>query len=157
MTIWSQIMGVFAAVLPGESAGYDGYLEADYVYVAPLSPGRIIALDAAEGDHVTAGQVLVRLDDQAQRAGLAGAEAAVAQAEANLDNLSTGSRAAEIAVIQASVRKAEADRDPDTARQDHHQEAQQGERQNGKAHGQTPPPCATRSISSSVVCGGSGS
>lgn len=111
MTLWSQVLSVFAAVLPGESTGYNGYLEADYVYVAPLSPGRITGLEAAEGDTVTAGQVLVRLDDQAQRAALAGAEAAVAQAEANLDNLSTGSREAEIAVIRASLKKAEADRD----------------------------------------------
>lgn len=111
MTIWSQILSVFASVLPAPQSGYNGYLEADYVYVAPLSPGRITGIVAAEGDTVRVGEVLVRLDDQAQRAAVAGADAAVAQAEANLDNLSTGSREAEIAVIRASLKKAEADRD----------------------------------------------
>jgi HlyD family secretion protein len=55
--------------------------------------------------------VLARLDDQAQRAALQGAEASVAQARANLDNLATGSREAEVAVIRASLKKAQADRD----------------------------------------------
>jgi HlyD family secretion protein len=60
---------------------------------------------------VAVGQVLARLDDQAQQAALKGAEAAVAQALANLDNLATGGRDAEIAVIRASLKKAQADRD----------------------------------------------
>lgn len=95
----------------GEPQGYSGYLEADFVYLAPLSAGRITELDAEEGQMVQAGQVLARLDDQAQQASLRGALAAVAQARANLDNLSTGSREAEIAVIRASLKQAQADRD----------------------------------------------
>lgn len=112
MSVWAKVLG-FVVSLFGAAApsGYNGYLEADYVYVAPLSAGRIVALDVAEGSAVTAGQVLARLDDQAQRAALQGAEAAVAQARANLDNLSTGSREAEVAVIRASLKKAQADRD----------------------------------------------
>jgi HlyD family secretion protein len=112
MTVWAEVVG-FVASLFGAAApsGYNGYLEADYVYLAPLSAGRIVELDVAEGSAVTAGQVLARLDDQAQRAALQGAEAAVAQAKANLDNLATGSREAEVAVIRASLKKAQADRD----------------------------------------------
>ncbi len=111
MSIGSQVLGFFAALWPAAPSGYNGYLEADYLYVAPLSAGRITEIDVADGAAVTAGQVLARLDDQAQRAALQGAEAAVAQAVANLDNLATGGRAAEIAVIRASLKKAEADRD----------------------------------------------
>ncbi|MGV8985411.1 MAG: HlyD family secretion protein [Cypionkella sp.] len=112
MTMWGQVLAFFGALLPGAGPqGYNGYLEADYVYLAPLSAGRITEIDAAEGDLVKAGEVLARLDDQAQHAAVKGAEAAVAQAEANLDNLSTGSRDAEIAVIAASLKKAQADRD----------------------------------------------
>lgn len=112
MTIWAQVVG-FLAGLMGAAApsGYNGYLEADYIYVAPLSAGRIVEIDADEGSAVTAGQVLAQLDDQAQEAAFKGAQAAVAQALANLDNLSTGSREAEIAVIRASLKKAQADRD----------------------------------------------
>ncbi|MBI1170733.1 HlyD family efflux transporter periplasmic adaptor subunit [bacterium] len=112
MTVWGQVLAFFAALLPGTApTGFNGYLEADYVYLAPLSAGRITEIDAAEGDPVREGQVLARLDDQAQVAALSGAEAAVAQAKANLENLSTGSREAEIAVIRASLHKAQADRD----------------------------------------------
>lgn len=112
MTVWAEVVGLVAGLF-GVAAplGYNGYLEADYVYLAPLSAGRIVELDATEGAAVTAGQVLARLDDQAQRAALQGAEAAVAQAKANLDNLATGSREAEVAVIRASLKKAQADRD----------------------------------------------
>ena len=114
MTVWDWIMAVVVAVVPGlgpdEPPVYNGYLEADYTYVAPLSAGRIVAIAAGEGEQVLAGQVLVTLEDSAQRAGLQAALAGVAQAEANLDNLLTGGRADEIAVIAASLHRAEADR-----------------------------------------------
>lgn len=112
MTVWGEVLAFLAAVLPGSApSGFNGYLEADYVYLAPLSAGRITEIDAVEGDQVRAGQVLARLDDQVQVAAVAGADAAIAQAKANLENLSTGSREAEIAVIRASLHKAQADRD----------------------------------------------
>ena len=114
MTVWDWIMSVVVAVVPGLGPGappvYNGYLEADYIYVAPLSAGRIVAIAAGEGEQVRAGQVLVTLEDSAQKAGLQAAEAGVAQAGANLDNLMTGGRADEIAVIAASLHRAEADR-----------------------------------------------
>lgn len=114
MSVWDWIMGVVVAVVPGlgppDTPAYNGYLEADYTYVAPLTPGRIVTIAAGEGDMVQAGQVLVTLDDQAQKAALQVAEAAVAQAQANLDNLKTGGRADEIAVIAASLHRGEADR-----------------------------------------------
>ncbi len=97
-------------LMQAPQTAWNGYLEADYLYLAPLSAGRIIEIAVQAGDPVTAGAVLVRLETEAQTAALASAKAAVAQAQANLDNLSTGSRAAEIAVIAASVKRAEADR-----------------------------------------------
>lgn len=112
MTLWADLIGVVTALWSSAAApGFNGYLEADYIYLAPLSAGRLTELDAEEGADVVAGQVLARLDDQTQLAALRGAEAAVAEARANLDNLSTGSREAEIAVIRASLMKARADRD----------------------------------------------
>ena len=114
MTVWDWIMAVVVAVVPGlgpdEPPVYNGYLEADYTYVAPLSAGRIVAIAAGEGEQVLAGQVLVTLEDSAQKAAMQAALAGVAQAEANLDNLLTGGRADEIAVIAASLHRAEADR-----------------------------------------------
>ncbi|MGB5557008.1 MAG: HlyD family efflux transporter periplasmic adaptor subunit [Paracoccaceae bacterium] len=107
------LVALIAFVIPGFGAApdqaYNGYVEADYLYVAPSSPGRITAIHAREGDWVTAAQELVVLDDTSQRAALNAAKANVAVAEANLDNLMTGSREAEIEVIRASLANAEAD------------------------------------------------
>lgn len=104
-------MGLLALVLPGLAppVPYHGYIEADYLYIAPEGAGRITDLQVVEGEGVAKGQVLFVLDDNAQRASLRAAEAREAVAEANWQNLKTGSRAAEVDVIQASLRQAEAD------------------------------------------------
>jgi HlyD family secretion protein len=114
------LAGVLAAmmsVLPGGAtdAGYVGYLEADYVHVAPVSGGRIVAVAVAEGETVREGQLLFALDDRQQQALLAAAEARAAAAQATLDNLVTGSRRQEIEVIEASLSKAQSDLDLATA------------------------------------------
>lgn len=107
------LAAIIAAVIPGwgmaPDPSYNGYVEADYLYVAPSSPGRITSIDASEGQAVSADQQLVFLDETAEIAALHAAEANVAVAQANLDNLMTGSRDAEIEVIRASVANAEAD------------------------------------------------
>ena len=102
-----------AVIIPGfgepPEQVYNGYIEADYLYVAPSNSGRITAIDALEGQAVSAGEPLVKLEDDSQRAALHAAEANVAVARANLDNLMTGSRDAEIEVIRASLANAEAE------------------------------------------------
>ncbi|OAM78218.1 HlyD family secretion protein [Devosia elaeis] len=101
------LMSVFSP--QAGSAGYTGYLEADYVYVAPVSAGRIETMSAIEGMQVAQGQALFALDAGQQRAMLDAAEARVAAAQATLANLETGSRSAELDVIRAAQGKAEAD------------------------------------------------
>lgn len=109
------LAGIFAAVmglLPGgaaDEAGYVGYLEADYVYVAPVGGGRIGDVAVREGEPVAAGDILFTQDAAQQQALLTAARARVEAAQANLDNLTTGSRALEIAVIRASLDKAQSD------------------------------------------------
>jgi RND family efflux transporter MFP subunit len=56
------------------------------VRVSSLVPGRIIELNVAEGDRVTAGQVLAKLDDHQYHDQLKQAQAAVQQAKASLEN-----------------------------------------------------------------------
>jgi HlyD family secretion protein len=111
--VWAWISGVAIALFPslGEPPApvYNGYVEAEYTYVAASGPGRIERIGVSEGDPVAEGDVLLSLEDTAQRASLRAALAGVAQAEANLDNLSTGSRSDEIEVIRASLHQAEAD------------------------------------------------
>ncbi len=105
---------LLTAIVPGygddPTPVYNGYVEADYVYVAPSVTGRIRTLSVAEGDAVTVGAFLFDMDASQQRASLRAANARVAQAEANLRNLETGSREAEIAVIRASLEEARAAR-----------------------------------------------
>ncbi|ODT83156.1 MAG: hypothetical protein ABS76_04325 [Pelagibacterium sp. SCN 64-44] len=110
------LAGIFAAMLAlfgggAEPAGYTGYVEADFLYMAPDSGGRIASLTVREGDGVQEGQVLFTLEDDQQQAQLAAAQARVEAAEATLTNLVTGSRNAELDVIRASLAKARADLD----------------------------------------------
>lgn len=105
--LMAALLSWFApAAVPGT---YSGYLEADYVYVAPLAPGRIETMAVAEGQSLEAGEVLFTLDAAQQRHLLDAAEARVAAARASLANLETGGRTPELDVIRASLSKAEAD------------------------------------------------
>src|SRR6266481_5844434 len=56
------------------------------VRVSSFVAGRIAELKVAEGDHVRSGQIVARLEDHTLRDQLKQAEAAVAQARANLEN-----------------------------------------------------------------------
>lgn len=56
------------------------------VRVSSLVPGRIASMSVAEGDHIEQGQELARIDDRPFQDPLHQAEAAVALAQANLEN-----------------------------------------------------------------------
>jgi HlyD family secretion protein len=111
--ILAWMTGLIALVVPGfgvsEPPQWNGYVEADYVYISAPGPGPIAAMQVQDGGTVTSGDVLFVLDSRQQQAALDAAEAQVDVAQANVDNLATGSRAAEIDVIRASLDKAQAD------------------------------------------------
>lgn len=112
-TLPQWVIAIISAVFPGFGAPavteYNGYAEGDYVYVAPSAVGRITAMLAQEGATVTEGETLFQSDDPHQIAALNAARAEVAVAQANLENLATGSREAEISVIAAALDQAKAD------------------------------------------------
>jgi RND family efflux transporter MFP subunit len=56
------------------------------VRVSALVPGRIAALDVAEGDRVKAGQVIAKIDNRSYLQQIQQAQAAEQQAKANLEN-----------------------------------------------------------------------
>lgn len=87
---------------------WQGYVEAEYTYVAPLTAGRIVALRVQRGDQVEAGQPLFALEDDAERAARDQAAAELAQAKSDLADLQKGDRPEEIAVIQAQLEEARA-------------------------------------------------
>ncbi|GKY88185.1 HlyD family secretion protein [Sinisalibacter aestuarii] len=109
-TVTAWFTALLAAILPGfgedTTPVYNGYVEAEYVYVAPSVTGRLRNLSVHEGDTIVAGAFLFDQDATKQRAALRAANAIIAQAEANLRNLETGSREAEIQVIRASLEEA---------------------------------------------------
>jgi HlyD family secretion protein len=71
--------------------------------------GRLIEMKLEEGDPVTAGTVLARLDDRPFQDSVAAARANVAARQADLDKLVAGPRPAEIAQGRATVAEREAD------------------------------------------------
>ncbi len=85
-----------------------GTLEGREVAVASELGGRIIALQAHEGDTVTEDAFLVRLDDSQANVQVAQATAAVNAASAQLASLQSGPREEEITVAQAAVALAQA-------------------------------------------------
>lgn len=88
-----------------------GSIEGDEVAIVSEFGGRIISLNAGEGDEIYTGQILVELDTSTLQAQVAQAKAAVAAARANLDNVKAGAHPAEILAAQAAVQQAIAQRD----------------------------------------------
>lgn len=91
-----------------QDSEYSGYIEAEYVMVASMVGGTLRELDVARGERVAAGDRLFALDDDAEIAARAEAEARLRQAEAQLANLLTGRRDPEIEAIRAQQAQAAA-------------------------------------------------
>jgi len=88
-----------------------GSIEGDEVAVVSEFGGRIVLLEAREGDQVERAQVLVELDTSSLQAQLAQAGAAVAVAQANVANVKAGVHPAEILAAEAMVLQAVAEQD----------------------------------------------
>ena len=83
-----------------------GFIRADYVYAAPVSSGRLIDLNVAEGDFVEKGDLLFVLDNVQQTAQLAQMRAQLSQADAVAANLGIGARPEEIDALRAQLKDA---------------------------------------------------
>jgi HlyD family secretion protein len=88
--------------------GWQGYVEAEFTYVAPLNAGRITELHVVRGDQVTAGQVLFALENDSEMAARDQAMAELTKAEADLADLRKGARPEDLAIIQAQLDTARA-------------------------------------------------
>ena len=84
-----------------------GELASDRYELTAESNEPITAISIAEGDPITAGQVLVQQDARRAAARLAQAEAALGQVQARLDELVRGPRSEQIAAARANVEGAE--------------------------------------------------
>ena len=86
------------------------------VQISAQTPGLVVAVAAAEGEHVKAGDLLVQIDDAEARAAFAQARAAVDQASARVEQLrKVGAIVATESLRQAETSLARAETDLDRA------------------------------------------
>ena len=114
MTALLCTLPLLASLIPGcaaESPAMTGYVEGEHVLVAPVETARIHSIAVRRGERVAAGSVYAVLQADDARIAVAAARAALRQAESRLDNLRTGKRPQEIAVLEATMRSFEAQRD----------------------------------------------
>ena len=98
-----------AACGGGNDGRMQGWIEGDFVFVAPDETGRVETLDVREGDTVTAGAPLFAVDADLQQSDLKNAAAQVAEARARLSRLEAAQqRTEEVAVLEAQEKRAEA-------------------------------------------------
>jgi membrane fusion protein YbhG len=86
-----------------------GYVEATEVRVAPEVGGRVLEVPVSEGDRVTAGAVLARLDTSDVEIALRRAHAERDQAAAQLRLLIAGARVEDVRQASAQAQSAQAD------------------------------------------------
>ncbi len=92
----------FVTNVAAESNTVSGFIEGEDIDVVAEIGGRIEAVTVDEGDRVTAGQELVRLDHSLLDAQIAQAQAAVDTAQAQLTQLKNGARATDVTAAKAA-------------------------------------------------------
>lgn len=87
---------------------YQGWVEAELLFIGPDETGRLEQLDVREGDTMQVGGALFAVDSELQAADVHGALAAVAEARARLSRLENAQqRKEEVAVLQAQEHRAQ--------------------------------------------------
>ena len=88
----------------------DAFVAARNFAIAPKVSGYIVAVPVTDNQHVAAGDVIARVDDRDYRVALAQADAQVAAARANIENIDAQSavQQAQVAQSQAQVEQAQA-------------------------------------------------
>jgi HlyD family secretion protein len=84
-----------------------GYVEGEYVAIAPIDVARVESESVRRGDVLNAGDVVARLETDDAEIALRNDEAALAQAKSDLENLKTGRRPEEISALEASLNGAQ--------------------------------------------------
>jgi HlyD family secretion protein len=95
-TLRVLIVLALASILAGcndhKNAGYQGWVEADMIFVSPDESGRVTKLNVREGDEVKPGAPLYSLDDDLQLADLNQNKATLANAQQTYDRALTLSK-----------------------------------------------------------------
>jgi len=90
MNMWRSIAILAVAVMLSgcnekRDPGYQGWVEADMIFVSPDESGRVTKLDVREGDEVKVGDHLYSVDDDLQQADLNQNKATLANAQQTYD------------------------------------------------------------------------
>jgi HlyD family secretion protein len=101
---------LFSACAPAAPLAV-GYVEGDYVLLAPTEVAKVETVAVKRGDRVEPGKPVATLEDDDAEIAVAQAEAGLAEAKAKLADLQVGKRPEEIDVLQAEVRSADAQAD----------------------------------------------
>ena len=91
-----------------EPAGWQGYLEGEFIYVAAPLGGRLEKLSVAKGARATAGAPLFALEAVSELATQREAAGRLAQAQARLEDLRKGARPSELAALEARLNQTRA-------------------------------------------------
>ncbi|WP_437609976.1 HlyD family secretion protein [Erwinia sp. V71] len=94
----------------------NAYVQGDVTAIAPRVSGHVVELLVTDNQLVRKGDLLFRIDDRNYRAAVAVAEAAVAQARANMGNLAAQRKVQESAIDQAQATIAEVEAGLELAR-----------------------------------------
>jgi HlyD family secretion protein len=106
----SVLIALLSGCQAAEENRFQGYVEGEPILVAAQQSGQLTSLAVERGDEVKAGMPLFSQDRATEAAGVSQAKAQLAQAKAQLGNLTTGKRPPEIAVIEAELKDAQARR-----------------------------------------------
>jgi HlyD family secretion protein len=86
------LIAVLAGCDERQNPGYQGWVEADMIFVSPDESGRVIKLNVREGDEVKVGMPLYSVDDDLQRADLNQNMATLANAQQSYDRAASLSK-----------------------------------------------------------------
>ncbi|MDN2566448.1 HlyD family efflux transporter periplasmic adaptor subunit [Aquibium sp. A9E412] len=109
---WLCALPLVAGLLstcPPEAPLAVGYVEGEYVLLAPTEVAQVRSVAVRRGDRVAAGQPVASMEQRGVALAVAQAEAALAEAEAHLADLKHGKRPEEIAVLEAARESARAE------------------------------------------------
>jgi HlyD family secretion protein len=103
------VLPLLSGCHPDAPAAFQGWVEAETMFIGPEDTGRVVQLGVAEGQDVKTGDFLFAIDPAVQMADLDAAKASLQQASARLARVENQQqRPEEIAVLEASQRQMKA-------------------------------------------------
>lgn len=87
---------------------FQGYLEGEYLYIAPSVSGHLESLNVSRGQIIDANKVLFTVEQEDELAQLKQSQAQLRAAKSQLGDLLTGKRPVELDVIRAQIKQSEA-------------------------------------------------